>query len=81
MTVERKAEWTRSKKRAHGHASDLPERTPRHPSLHLTAPYVILPLSCGKTLQPSYVVMLRMTVIAESCRILDMLLSRAALAS
>ena len=41
-----------NKMRAHGHASDLPERTPRDPSLHLTAPYAIPPLSCGNTLQP-----------------------------
>ena len=40
-----------NKMRAHGHASDLPERPPRDPSLHLTAPYAISPLSCGKTLQ------------------------------
>jgi hypothetical protein len=39
-----------NKMRAHGHASDLPERTPRDPSLHLTAPYAIPPLSCGNTL-------------------------------
>jgi hypothetical protein len=37
--------------RAHGHASELPERPPRDPSLHLTAPYAIPPLSCGNTLQ------------------------------
>jgi hypothetical protein len=41
-----------NKMRAHGHASDLPERPPRDPSLHLTAPYAIPPLSCGNTLQP-----------------------------
>jgi len=41
-----------NKMRAHGHASDLPERTPRDPSLHLTAPYAIPSLSCGNTLQP-----------------------------
>jgi len=40
-----------NKMRAHGHASDLPERPPQHPSLYLTAPYVIPPLSCGKTLR------------------------------
>jgi hypothetical protein len=40
-----------NKMRAHGHASELPERTPRDPSLHLTAPYAIPPLSCGNTLQ------------------------------
>jgi hypothetical protein len=40
-----------NKMRAHGHASDLPERMPRDPSLHLTAPYAIPPLSCGNTLQ------------------------------
>ena len=39
-----------NKMRAHGHASDLPERTPWDPSLHLTAPYAIPPLSCGNTL-------------------------------
>jgi hypothetical protein len=41
-----------NKMRAHGHASDLPERTLRDPLLHLTAPYAIPPLSCGNTLQP-----------------------------
>ena len=41
-----------NKMRAHGHASELPERPPRDPSLHLTAPYAIPPLSCGNTLQP-----------------------------
>jgi hypothetical protein len=40
-----------NKMRAYGHASDLPERTPRDPSLHLTAPYAIPPLNCGNTLQ------------------------------
>jgi hypothetical protein len=46
------AQRRHNKMRAHGHASDLPERTPRDPSLHLTAPYAIPPLSCGNTLQP-----------------------------
>jgi hypothetical protein len=40
-----------NKMRAHGHASELPERAPRDPSLHLTAPYAIPPLNCGNTLQ------------------------------
>ena len=40
-----------NKMRAHGHASDLSERTPRDPSLHLTAPYAIPPLNWGNTLQ------------------------------
>jgi hypothetical protein len=40
-----------SKMRAHGHASELPERPPRDPSLHLTSPYAIPPLNCGNTLQ------------------------------
>jgi hypothetical protein len=40
-----------NKMRARGHASDLPERPPRDPSLHLTAPDAIPPLSCGKTLR------------------------------
>ena len=49
--IRANSRWTRDKKRADGHASDLPERTSRHPSLHLTAPYAIPPLSCGNTLQ------------------------------
>jgi hypothetical protein len=40
-----------NKMRAHGHASELPERPLRDPSLHLTAPDAIPPLSCGKTLR------------------------------
>jgi hypothetical protein len=40
-----------NKMRAHGHASDLPERPPRDPSLRLTAPSATPSLSCGKTLQ------------------------------
>jgi hypothetical protein len=40
-----------NKMRAHGHASDLPERTPRDPSLHLTATSATPSLSCGNTLQ------------------------------
>src|SRR5215204_5786758 len=50
--IRANSRWTHDKKRADGHASDLPERTSRHPSLHLTAPYAIPPLSCGNTLQP-----------------------------
>jgi hypothetical protein len=46
------AQRRHNKMRAHGHASDLPERPPRDPSLHLTAPDAIPPLSCGNTLQP-----------------------------
>jgi hypothetical protein len=44
-----------NKMRAYGHARDLPERPPRDPSLHLTAPYAVPPLSCGNTLQPGAV--------------------------